>query len=258
MNKVNYTPQLVGLAPENEFLDDQVMNGKTAITTVKLDVPIMKGTKLVGVSKKQDVQIAEDFGAMSLVDEDLLIAQHIKAGEDFEVESFKGGYKLNFGSTVFFTRKAKPKEFSSIHAYITREDNVVYNHTFIEKQLWSDFLASNNMSEWRMPFSPESASSLAVSWQMIDANGGKWECVAPSLQKPNYIVRLKHFYLSDPKAASVNIVYGDTPSYDEATHTFTVQAGCKIRLWFINTPMGQKEWSTQVEFNLDTNQIKFF
>jgi hypothetical protein len=107
-----------------------------------------------------------------------------------------------------------------------------------------------------MPFSPESVSNFAVSWQMIDADGGKWECVAPQLQKPNWIPRLTHFGISNPKADSVNIVEGSNPGYDEATHSFIVQPGCKIRLFFINSPMGQKEFSDEVEFDLDTNTIK--
>lgn len=256
MDKLTYSHGLVGILPENEHLADQVMVKVTRFAPKLLSIPRMKANRLVGVEKKM-INLYEDFGAQSFVDEDLLISSQLRAGIDFISTPNKGGYLLNFGASQFWTRKAKQKEFSSIHAYLKREGDTVFNHTFIQEKHYEDFLAENNLAEWRMPFSPDSVSVLAVSWQLIDANGGKWETVPPQQQKPNYIPRLAYHLLNDPKFDSVNIVYGSGPSYDEATHTFTVTAGCKIRMFFINTPMGQKEWSDEIELDLDTNQIKF-
>jgi hypothetical protein len=256
MNKLTYTPELVGIHLDNAFLSDYVMCGMTFETTTQISVPVIQNNRLIG-SRKITATIPKDFGAESLFDEDILIGTELLSGTDFIAKPHNGGYDINFGKYRYFVRKAKLKEFSSINAFVTKEGTEIFNHTFIEKLYYKDFLSQNTVSQWRMPFSPESSSNFAISWQMIDSTGGKWECVAPNLQKPNYIPRLKHFALTAPEAEKVNIVYGQFPGYDVATHTFTVQPGCKMRLFFINSPMGQKEWTNEVELDLDTNTIKF-
>lgn len=254
MNVIPYSDELVGVLPENVFLKDQVMIGLTRIAQRSASVPVRKNGRTIRTQKIM-VTVGEDYGAQSMVDEDLLIQRQIKHGFDFNSTSHKGGYILDFGNTMFWTRKAKPMEFHSINAFLTREENKIYNHTFIQQQYWKEWVAQNNIAQWRMPFSPESISSFAVSWQMIDAEGGKWECVPEVQQKPYWIPRLAHFTISNSKADSVNLVEGTAPGYDPDTHSFIVTPGCKIRLFWINSPMGQKEFSDEVEFDLDTNQI---
>jgi hypothetical protein len=250
-----YSDEKVGVLPENVHLKDHVMVGLVRFGQRSASVPVRKGDRTIR-TEKINVAIAEDYGAQSLVDEDLLIQRQIRSGIDFNSIPHKGGHILDFGSVWYYTRKAKPFEFHSLNAYLSRENNTIHNNTFVQQTFYKDWFAANPVSQWRMPFSPESVSNFAVSWQMIDADGGKWECVAPQLQKPNWIPRLTHFGISNPKADSVNIVEGSNPGYDEATHSFIVQPGCRIRLFFINSPMGQKEFSDEVEFDLDTNTIK--
>lgn len=254
MNVIPYSDEIVGVLPENTFLKDQVMVGLTRIAPRSASVPVRKNGRTIRTEKIL-VIVGEDYGAQSMVDEDLLIQQKVKHGLYFISIPHKGGYILDFGDTMFWTRKANPNEFHSINAFLTREDNTIYNHTFIQQQYWKEWVAQNNIAQWRMPFSPESISTFAVSWQMIDAEGGKWECVSEAQQKPYWIPRLTYFLINNPKASSVNIVEGAAPGYDPDTHSFIVTPGCKIRLFWINSPMGQKEWSDEVEFDLDTNQI---
>ena len=256
MEKLTYSHELVGILPENNHLVDQVMVKLTRFAPKLLTIPKMKAGRLVGTEKRM-INLYEDFGAQSLVDEDLLINSQLRAGIDFISTPNKGGYLLNFGSTQFWTRKAKQKEFSMINAFLKIEDGKVYNHTFIQGEYWKDWFAQNNINEWRMPFSPDAVSAFAVSWQLIDANGGKWETVPTSVQKPNYIPRLAFSYIQHPHADFVNLVKGDAAGYDPDTHTFVHTDGCKIRLFFINSPMGQKEWSNEIEIDIDTNTIKF-
>lgn len=269
MNKLPFSPSLVGLSADLAFIDDYVMNTKFVGIPYTTEVPILKkdpkqtqGFIMMGKMTKT-LKYFEQLGAQGFVDEDLLISKDLRNNLNFSLTPFKGGYIMSLGvnekgmETFYVIRKAKPFEFSSIHAFLTREGGIVYNHTFVEKLHYSDFLSQNNLSAWRMPFSPLSPSTLAVSWQLIDPDGGKWECVAPALQKPWYIPRLTHFNLTSTKAASVNVVEGPDPGYDEASHTFTAPPGSQIRLFFINTPMGQKEWSDEVALNLSNNEIIF-
>ena len=268
-NKLPFSPALVGLGADIAFLDDYVLNTKFMGMPTQMEVPILEKSpkSLQGFIMRgkmtKNLLLVEQYGAQGFVDEDLLISKDLKNNLNFTLTPFKGGYLIDMGTneiglkTMYVARKAKPLEFSSIHAYLTREGNKVFNHTFIEKAFYKDFLAQNVLSQWRMPFSPLSPSTLAISWQMIDTNGGKWECVEPSLQKPWYTPRLKHFGISDEKASYVNIEEAENPGYDPVSHTFFTPPGSQVHLYFINTPMGQKEWSDEVALNLSNNEIIF-
>ena len=262
INKLEYSNELVGIASENAFLDDFVTVKKAIISTVLLDVLILKKSgnseRVVGVEKKKPCLVGEEYGAEVLVLEDLLIPSKLLAGSGFTSYENKGGHILDFGSSIFWTRKAQEFEYSSVNAFMTREDGVVYNHSFIQKMFWKDFVDKGLVSKYSMPFSPGQTTSWAIWWQMIDANGNRWQCVAPNLQKPNTIGRLQHYLINNPRAAYVNVVQGENAGYDEATHTFTIQQGCRMQMTLINSPLGQKEWSEECEMNLDTNVVKFY
>jgi hypothetical protein len=257
MNKVEYSPDILGIIPENVFLEDCVMVSRMNYKPEILTVPVIESSsgRVVRTEKKQCLWM-EQLGAQSL-GTDLLLSGELRSGVNCEIEPFNGGYKIKFPTGYYVVRPRKEKEFSSIHSYMTKDETKVYNNIFIQKMFYSDFLLTNPLSQWRMPFSPESMSSFAVSWQMIDANGGKWECVSPALQKPAYTPRLKHFAILDASASSVGIVQANAPGYDVGSHSFQVTPGCKIRLVFINSPLGAKEWESWSELDLDSGEIKF-